>query len=129
MKRLLASVLLAVALVSSAFAAPCTVVGTAGDTKATLSWTAPTTHTDSTPITGTLTYNVYRSTTTGTEVLFISGVAGSPFVDSGLTPGVTYFYQVTALESGNPNESAKTPEGCKSITFSSPSPPSGFSVK
>jgi hypothetical protein len=98
-----------------AHAAPCGLVGAVGDTKATLSATAPTTDAlgNALPTGTVLTYNVYRSTVAGSETLYKSGLTAPSYVDTGLTPGVTYFYQMTAVDSGG--ESARTSEGCKSI--------------
>jgi hypothetical protein len=43
-------------------------------------------------------YNIYRSTTTGTEVLFTTTTTNS-YSDSGLDVGVTYFYKIAAVNS------------------------------
>src|SRR5258706_6954678 len=53
-----------------------------------------------------LTYNVFRATTSGAEHaisnMIATGVAGASFTDVMLTPGTTYYYQVSATgqESG-----------------------------
>jgi fibronectin type 3 domain-containing protein len=52
-------------------------------------------------------YNVYRSTSPGTETLLIH-VTSPTHVDSAVTPGVTYYYQFTATNAGG--ESARTAE-------------------
>ncbi|HSZ59624.1 MAG TPA: YDG domain-containing protein [Tepidisphaeraceae bacterium] len=57
-------------------------------------------------------YDVYRGTTAGGEgaTPIAVNVPSPTFTDSGLTPGVTYFYQVTALngsgQSGSSNEAS-----------------------
>jgi beta-glucanase (GH16 family) len=52
-----------------------------------------------------LTYNIFRSTTPGAEypptntnmsMMIATGVAGTSFTDTMLTPGTTYYYEVTA---------------------------------
>lgn len=52
-------------------------------------------------------YNVYRSTTPGTETLLIR-VTSPTYIDTAVTPGVTYYYQFTATNAGG--ESARTAE-------------------
>ena len=56
-------------------------------------------------------YNLYRAQTTGGPYQQVNTepVLASQFVDSGLTPGVTYFYVVTAVD-GSGNESAHSNE-------------------
>ena len=44
-------------------------------------------------------HKIYRSTTTGTEVLIGTYAGASPYVDSGVTNGTTYFYKVSAVNS------------------------------
>jgi hypothetical protein len=58
-------------------------------------------------------YKIYRATT-GTPTL-LTTVPGSPYQDTGLTPGTTYKYQVSAVDAAG-NESPKTAE--KSTTTS-----------
>ena len=53
-------------------------------------------------------YNIYRSTASGSETLLQSGVAGTSYTDTGLTTGTTYFYQVAAVGGGG--TSAKSAE-------------------
>ena len=73
--------------------APTGVSTTAGDATATVSWLA---------VSGATTYNVYRGTSAGGEgaTAFATGLTTISFTDNGLTNGLTYFYQVTALGSG-----------------------------
>ena len=59
-------------------------------------------------------YRVYRATSTGTETLFASlGASTTNFTDNTVTNGVTYYYQVTALnsvgESARSNEASARP--------------------
>jgi fibronectin type 3 domain-containing protein len=48
------------------------------------------------------TYNVYRGTAPGGEgsTPYVSGLTGTTFVDSAVTAGQTYYYQISALDSG-----------------------------
>ncbi|MGA2256994.1 MAG: fibronectin type III domain-containing protein [Thermoguttaceae bacterium] len=85
-------------------APPINVTATSGDKTVALAWQATA---------GASTYNVYRGTASGSEVLLQSGVAGPDYTDSGLTDGVTYYYQVTAVnqmgESPRSSEVSATP--------------------
>ena len=63
--------------------------------------------------TGATSYNIYRGTASGQETLLASNVSGSPYTDSTLQTGVTYYYYVTAVNanaSPAPNESAPSNE-------------------
>ena len=53
-----------------------------------------------TPVTGAATYNVYRSTTPGGEgaTPFQTGLTSPAFTDTDVTSGVTYYYEVTAVD-------------------------------
>ena len=70
--------------------APTGVNATGGDAQATLSWT---------PVTGASSYNIYWSTTSGVTTSTGTRIAGvsSPYVQTGLGAGTTYFYVVTAV--------------------------------
>jgi hypothetical protein len=63
-----------------------------------------------TNVAGATSFNIYRSTSPGTETLFLSGVTTNSFVDSPLPAGQVFFYQVTAVngagESGKSNEAS-----------------------
>ena len=74
-------------------AAPTNVSAAPGDGQATVTWSAPP---------GTVTgYNLYRSTTSGSEGTppYKTGLAGTSFTDTGLTNGTTYYYTVAAVNS------------------------------
>jgi hypothetical protein len=64
-----------------------------GDSQITLSWFAPDFFGNAP-----LTYSIYRSTSTGAEVLLTTSTSRT-YLDTGLTPGVTYYYRVTAVNS------------------------------
>jgi fibronectin type 3 domain-containing protein len=52
------------------------------------------------PVSNATTYDVYRSTSAGTETAWHAGVAGLSYTDSSLTNGTTYYYKVRATSSG-----------------------------
>ncbi len=63
------------------------------------------------PISNTLGYNVYRSTVSGplsSKARIATGLSLTTFVDTGATPGVTYFYQVTGFNAAG--DSSPSPE-------------------
>jgi methionine-rich copper-binding protein CopC len=90
--------------------APQNLTATGGNTSVTLSWQAPTSN-GGAAITS---YNIYRSTTSGSEVLVATGVSGLSYTDRGLTNGTTYFYEVAAVNSAGvgalSNEASATPK-------------------
>ena len=103
-------------LSNEASATPITVPGTPiglgatlGNGQVDLAWTAPSSNGGS-AITG---YDVYRSTSSGTEVLVQSLISTTSFTDTGLTNGTTYFYMVSAVngagEGGLSGEASATP--------------------
>jgi hypothetical protein len=85
--------------------APTGLTATAGNSQGTLTWSAAP---------GATSYNVYRSTTSGSETLLRSGISATAFSDSGLTNGTTYYYKVTAVNSVG--ESAKSGEASAAPT-------------
>jgi fibronectin type 3 domain-containing protein len=90
--------------------APTNLMATGGIGQVKLNWTAPT---------GAATYNVYRSTTTGTETLLTTGVTAPTFTDTGLANGTVYFYLVTAVDPGG--ESARSGEASATTAPAAPS--------
>lgn len=76
-----------------------------------LSWTVP--NDGGSPITG---YNVYRSTASGSETIFVSGFHQTSYQDDAVDPSgsTTYYYEVTAVnangESAKSNEASGTPQ-------------------
>jgi beta-glucanase (GH16 family) len=82
-----------------------------------LNWTASTTSDTN------ITYNIFRSTTSGTEHnisntnmanMIATGVTGTSFTDVMLTPGTTYFYEVNATSQGS-GESALSNEATANV--------------
>jgi fibronectin type 3 domain-containing protein len=92
-----------------------TLAALASDTQVRLSWGAPA---------GAVTYNVYRGTASGQEAAtpIASGLSAPSYSDTGLTDGVTYYYEVTSVdaqsaspvnltgESAPSNEASGTPQ-------------------
>lgn len=76
----------------------------AGDQKVDLTWNASA---------GATSYNVKRSTTSGSGYVFVANVTATSFSNTGLANGTTYYFVVTALnsvgESGNSGEASATP--------------------
>jgi N-acetylneuraminic acid mutarotase len=87
--------------------APSALIANAGNSQVTLTWSG---------VTGATGYNIKRSTTAGGPYTTVaSNVYGSPYTDTTVTNGTTYYYVVTAInaggESGNSNEASATPQG------------------
>ena len=108
----------------SALAAPATVTVHAGDSQISIAWAAAP---------GATSYNLYRSFGIGTagsgqETLCKSGLtsASSPYSDTGLENGQTYYYQVTAVRPGT--ESDTSPEVSATTQPPPPLAPTGLSA-
>jgi PKD repeat protein len=95
---------------------PTGLTATPGNAQVTLHWTAPTNN-GGVNITG---YRVYRGTTSGGETLVTTGGCSGlgnvlTCVDTGLTGGRTYYYEVSAVnaigEGTRSNEVSATPTG------------------
>ena len=80
-------------------ATPTNLAATAGNGQVSLSWTASS---------GAASYTIYRSTSSGTETSYRTGLTTTSLTDTGLTNGTTYFYKVTAVSPAG--ESAKSTE-------------------
>ena len=89
--------------------APQNLQATAGIRNATLTWDAPSSNGGS-AIIG---YKVYRSTSSGAETGYVTLGNVTSYTNIGLTPGVTYFYKVLAVNSIGlsplSNEASATP--------------------
>jgi hypothetical protein len=95
-------------------AAPTNLTATAGNAQVSLSWTGSA---------GATSYNVKRSTTSGGPYSNVAtGVTSTSFTDTGLSNGTTYFYVVSAVNSGgespNSNQASATPMGNPDFTIS-----------
>jgi cellulose 1,4-beta-cellobiosidase len=88
-------------------------VATGGNSQIGLTWTA---------VAGATSYNIKRSTTSGSGYLTIATVTVTNYTDLAVTVGATYYYVVSALigtsQSANSNEASATPL----------SPPTGVSA-
>src|SRR5947199_302794 len=89
--------------------APTNLVATVGNAQVGLTWQAPASNGGS-PITN---YKIYRGTTSGGETLVATIGNQLSYSDGGLTNGVTYYYQVNAVnnvgEGPKSNEASATP--------------------
>jgi PKD repeat protein len=106
--------------------APTGLGATPGNAQVALAWTAPGTDGGA----AVTSYNVYRGTSAGAEVLLVStGSAATSYTDSTVTNGVTYYYQVAAVnskgEGARSSEVSATPLG----PASPPSAPLGLTAK
>ncbi len=85
-------------------AAPANLVATATNLGVNLGWS---------PSVGAFSYNLKRSTTNGGAYSTITNITATNFSDTGLNPGVAYFYVVSATngagESTNSSEASATP--------------------
>src|SRR5207244_11994079 len=97
--------------------APTNLVATVGNAQVGLTWQAPTSNGGS-PITN---YKIYRGTTSGGETLIATIGNQLSYSDGGLTNGVTYYYQVSAVN--NAGEGPKSNEA--SATPTAPATPPG----
>jgi fibronectin type 3 domain-containing protein len=98
-------------------AAPTGLTATAGDSQVSLSWTGSA---------GATSYNVYRWY--GSSYTLLQNVGGTSFADTGLADGSTYWYEVTAVnsggESGPSNQVSATPQA----VVTAPAPPTNLSA-
>jgi hypothetical protein len=86
---------------------------TVASSNVTLSWDAPTTNADGTPLTDLSGYKVYLGTAPRTYTSSVDAGVATSMVLTNLTQGTTYYFAVTAydtgkLESGYSNEVTKT---------------------
>lgn len=100
-------------------AAGCGGGGTAGssggaNTTASLSWDAPQTNIDGSPVSDLAGYRVYYGTSSGNYTSSVDiGLANAVVIDS-LTPGATYYFVITTYDASG-NESAYSNEVSKTI--------------
>ena len=97
-------------------ATPTGLTATAGNAQVSLSWTASS---------GATSYNVKRSTTSGSEAT-ISSPSGPSYTDTTVTNGTKYFYVVSAVNSHG--ESANSTEASATPTLVAPAAPTGLTA-
>jgi len=91
---------------------------------ATLTWTAPTTNSDGSPLTDLAGYTVYYGNASGDYSTIIPVGNVTTYVVTGLGDG-TWYFNVTASDTAG-NESVFAIECSKTIDTMKPAPPSGF---
>src|SRR5207244_3202867 len=91
--------------------APQNLAATGGNAQVTLTWQAPASNGGS-PITN---YRIYRGLSPGTETLLTTVGAVTSYTDTAVTNGVTYYYQVSAVNNAG--------EGPRSNAAPAPPPP------
>jgi subtilase family serine protease len=101
--------------------APSGLTAAGGAGSVSLGWSAPTTGGPA------QSYNVYRGTTSGGETLLQTGVSGTSYVDSAVAAGITYDYEVTAVNSGG--ESTRSNEASATPTAAPDPPPTASFTK
>jgi hypothetical protein len=82
--------------------------------QATLSWNAPTTNVDGTPLTDLAGYKLYYGTASGTYAQNINVGNVTTYTVPTLTDGLTYYFAVTAYDTAS-NESGYSNERSKAI--------------
>ena len=91
---------------------PAGLTATGGASSIALAWT---------PVTGAISYNVYRGTAAGAETLLADGVTSASYIDQTVAANTTYYYVVTAVN-GNapplPDESAPSAEATTFVPVS-----------
>lgn len=98
----------------------------------TLTWTAPTTVVGGGAITGTLSYDAFRSTTSGSGYTKITTapVSADTFEDDNVTGETTYFYVVVAYQtigtSAPVASNNSTQTSATGLPISAPNPPTGL---
>jgi cellulose 1,4-beta-cellobiosidase len=100
-------------------AAPTNVQAAAGNAQVTLTWNASA---------GATSYTVQRSTTSGGPYATVpggSGLAGTSFVDTGLTNGTTYYYVVIAVNGAGSSPNSAQVSATPTAGGAAPAPPTG----
>jgi hypothetical protein len=70
--------------------APGSLTATAGNAQVSLNWNAST---------GATSYEILRGTSSGGETLLVSGITTASYLDTNVTNGITYYYEVKAVNS------------------------------
>jgi len=99
---------------------PTSLTATAGDSRTTITWAA---------VAGAASYNVYRSTTPGTQGAKIGTSTTTSYMDSSAVNGSTYYYEVTATgAAGEGAASAQSPGVTPAVAVTVPAVPAGLSA-
>ncbi len=98
---------------------PASLTATASAGKVTLSWAG---------VSGASSYDIYRGSVSGGESAtpLQTGVTGTSFVDSAVTAGSSYFYEVTAVNGGG--QSGDSPEAAAVVPIAVPTAPASLSA-
>lgn len=87
---------------------------------ASLVFTPPTANVDGSALFLPLTYNLYQSVTSTSEVKVASALSGSPIaVTTGLTSNTTFYFKISVTDAKG-NESTLSAEVCKTFPASPP---------
>lgn len=96
--------------------APTNLSAAPGNASVALTWTASA---------GAATYNIYRGASSGAEASFATGITSTSYIDSSVTNGAPYYYDVTAVnaagESDKSTEVSATPTSGFTVTTSTTS--------
>ena len=101
--------------------APSGLSATAGNTQATLNWTAGS---------GATSYNIYRGTTAGGEstTAIATGQTGTSYTNTGLTNGTTYYYKVKSVNAGGTSAYSNEASVIPATGGTVPSAPTGVTA-
>jgi fibronectin type 3 domain-containing protein len=93
---------------------PSGLTASSGDTLVLLSWSAST----GSP---TPTYDLYRSTSSGSEASYVTGISGTTYSDTSVSNGTTYYYKVRGTNSYGSSslssEASATPQTLPTIQY------------
>lgn len=111
--------------------APPALSATAGESEVRLDWSPPASLVDGSPLTGTLAYQVLRSTGPGGEPTPVAPtpITATTFTDRGLQNDRTYYYAVRAVRSEPAGRAQSEPSAVVSATpqdLTPPSPPANL---
>ncbi|MDW5562418.1 MAG: Ser-Thr-rich GPI-anchored membrane family protein [Methanomassiliicoccus sp.] len=99
--------------------APQNIGAVGGDSKVTLTWSAPSSNGGST-ITG---YKIYRGSSSGSETLLTTVGNVLTYTDTAVTNGVTYYYKVSAVNAVNEGPQSSESSAAPTAAITAPSAP------